>query len=112
MVARRHRNDRNGARLAAGLAGYALGISSDAILSTNRGSHEVAKARQVAMYLAHVGFGMSLARVADAFDRDRSTVAHACHVVEDKRDDTEFDDWVETLETGLCVLAPLRSMAA
>jgi len=108
MVAHRRRNDRQGAHLAAGLAGYALGITTSTILGSARGAHDVARARQVAMYLAHVGFGMSLARVADAFGRDRSTVAHGCRLVEDRRDDPEFDTWMETLEQGLVVLAPLN----
>lgn len=107
MVAKRRRNDRQGAHLAAGLAGYALGVTASTILGSGRGVLEVARARQVAMYLAHVGFGMSLARVADAFGRDRSTVAHGCRLIEDRREDPEFDAWMETLERGLTTLAPL-----
>lgn len=107
MVARRNRHDRDGAYLAAGLASYALGIKTNDILNVGRGTIETVRARQVAMYLAHVGFGMSLARVADAFSRDRSTVAHSCHIIEDRRDDPEFDAWLETLELGIGVLSPL-----
>ena len=55
-------------------------------------------ARQVAMYIATVGFGMSYARVAAALGRDRSTVQHACRAVEDRRDDPAFDRWIEALE--------------
>ena len=112
MVAFRHRNDRNSAHLAAGLVGYALDIRSEAILATGSSAHHVAKARHIAMYLAHIGFGMSLARVASAFGRDRSTVAHACRQVEDKRDDGAFDQWLETLELGLVTVAPLSQIAA
>jgi chromosomal replication initiation ATPase DnaA len=64
------------------------------------------------MYLAHVGFGMSLARVAAAFGRDRSTVAHACHLVENRRDEAAFDAWMAQLESGVEVVAPLRGTAA
>lgn len=112
MVALKHTNDRNGAHLAAGLVGYALDIRPEHILETGRGAHDIAKARHVSMYLAHVGFGMSLARVASAFGRDRSTVAHACRQVEDKRDDPAFDAWMETLEQGLVTVAPLSKLAA
>lgn len=59
------------------------------------------------MYLAHVALGMSLARVAQAFERDRSTVAHACHIIEDRREEAEFNAWVECLEDGLKSLQPL-----
>ncbi len=53
------------------------------------------------MYLLHAGFGLSLARVANAFRRDRSTVGHACHLIEDRRDDLDFDDWIDRLERVL-----------
>lgn len=108
MVGHRRRIDRQGAYLAAGLAGFALGITPEEILAAGRGAISVSRARQVAMYLAHVGFGMSLARVAEAFDRDRSTVAHACHLIEDRRDNHEFDAWIDTLERGLLAVAPLQ----
>ncbi|HWA00137.1 MAG TPA: helix-turn-helix domain-containing protein [Caulobacterales bacterium] len=90
------------AALAAGVAGYALGVEQSDILDTGkRGANETAFARQVAMYLCHVAFELSLARVALAFGRDRSTVSHACHVIEDRRDDERFDAWIEALEAML-----------
>lgn len=110
MMALRQRQDRDGAHLAAGLVGFALGVEPSVILTTDRGAKGIARARQVSMYLAHVGFGMSLSRVADAFCRDRSTVAHGCHLVEERRDDPEFDAWLETLEIGIDLLAPLNWM--
>lgn len=94
-------DDRAAAELAAGVAGYALGVPQHLIVGDGRGSSETAFARQVAMYLCHVGFEQSLARVAAAFGRDRSTVAHACHVIEDRREETQFDVWIDALETML-----------
>ena len=44
---------------------------------------------------------MSLHRVAVAFARDRSTVAHACHQIEDRRDDPKIDDMLDQLEAAL-----------
>ncbi|MEO0981987.1 MAG: helix-turn-helix domain-containing protein [Pseudomonadota bacterium] len=93
------------ARLAAGLDEYALGCERERILAGGRGLAETAFARQVSMYLVHAGFGLSLARVAAAFRRDRSTVAHACHQIEDRRDDPEFDAWIERLESILIEIA-------
>ena len=61
----------------------------------------VAQARQVAMYLTHVAFELSLSRVAQAFGRDRSTAAHACHCIEDRRDDAAFDEYLDALEESL-----------
>lgn len=53
------------------------------------------------MYLCPTGFGLNLARVANAFGRDRSTVAHACHAVEDRREEPHFDLWISALEAML-----------
>ncbi|MEZ5938690.1 MAG: helix-turn-helix domain-containing protein [Hyphomonadaceae bacterium] len=53
------------------------------------------------MYLAHTAFGMSLARIGVAMGRDRSTVAHACHAIEDRRDDPSFDAWIARLEQAV-----------
>jgi hypothetical protein len=54
--------------------------------------------RQIAMYVCHVALQISLSDIGDAFGRDRTTVGHACHVVEDRRDDPAFDDFVATVE--------------
>lgn len=89
------------ARLAADVAGFGLGVPPDVILNGSRGSAEVSFARHVAMYLCHVGFELSLTRVATAFGRDRSTVAHSCHLVEDRRDEPRFDALVASLESML-----------
>jgi chromosomal replication initiation ATPase DnaA len=93
--------DEAAARLAAGVAGYALGVPTDTILRGKRGARAEAFARQVAMYLCYVGFDLSLHRVAVAFRRDRSTVAHACHVIEDRREEKRFELWINGLETML-----------
>jgi len=63
-----------------------------------RGTADIARARQVLMYLAHVGCRLTLTEVGKMFQRDRTTVAHACHVVEECREDLEFDRAVELLE--------------
>lgn len=107
-----HKKDRDGAHLAAGLSAYALGLRSEDVLAGGRGRPPAAFGRQVAMYLCHVALGMSLARVARAFDRDRSTVAHGCHLIEDRREDPEFDEWLEQLELGLRQVEPLHSARA
>ena len=75
-----------------------FGVMSADVESAARGSQQVAFARQVAMYLAHVGFGLGFATVGACFRRDRTTVAHACRVVEDRRDDIWFDCRMATLE--------------
>ena len=61
-------------------------------------------ARQIAMYLAHVGFGLSMAEVGRAFGRDRTTVVHACHLIEDRRDEGRFDQVLDHLEQAAIAL--------
>jgi chromosomal replication initiation ATPase DnaA len=93
--------DQASARLAADVASYALEVPVDEILNLRRGTAEAAFARQVAVYLCHIGFELSLARVAAAFGRDRSTIAHACRAIEDRREEPQFDLWIGGLETML-----------
>lgn len=74
-----------------------------------RGPANAAFARQVAMYLVHVGCGFSLTETGRLFERDRTTVAHACGVVEDRRDDPMLDqtlDWLERVARHLAAPVP------
>jgi len=74
-----------------------------------RGRAPVALARQVAMYLAHVALGLPMEDVGRLFSRDRTTVAHACGVVEDRRDNPDFDFTLELLEwTVIALVMPKR----
>lgn len=97
----RARIDRARARLAQQAVAYAFDVPVEEIAAPTRRSARVALARQVAMYLAHVAFELSLARVGDAFGRDRTTAAYACHRVEDRRDEPGFDDFLDALEACL-----------
>lgn len=96
--------DRARAQLARQITAYSLGVPVEAINGPTRGGAEAAFARQVAMYLTHIGFEMSLARVGAAFGRDRSTAAYACHRVEDRRDDRALDALLDEMETALRAL--------
>jgi chromosomal replication initiation ATPase DnaA len=69
--------------------------------SRHRGRAQIAFARQVAIYVAHVYMGMTLTKAARLFGRDRTTAAHACRTVEDKRDDRLVDLKVESIEQAL-----------
>lgn len=76
--------------------------------AATRGSARTAFARQVAMYLAHVVCGLSLTEIGVLFGRDRTTVAHACGVVEDRRDEVELDWQLEHLERAVTSLLKAR----
>jgi chromosomal replication initiation ATPase DnaA len=76
----------------------ATGVSPSDIASTGRTSKAAARARQIAIYLAHVNFNWPLIRVAFAFNRDRTTCGHACHRIEDMRENAAFDARMTVLE--------------
>ena len=69
-----------------------------------RGQARIALARQVAMYIAHVSCGLNLTEVGAMFDRDRTTVSHACEVVERRRDIGGFDHAIELIELVIRVM--------
>lgn len=73
-------------------------VDSTLLKLPTRGRRPIAEARQVAMYLAHVACSQSLTSVGRIFERDRTTVAHACKRVEDRREDPEFDAAIDFLE--------------
>ncbi|MGZ8330820.1 MAG: helix-turn-helix domain-containing protein [Rhodoplanes sp.] len=56
------------------------------------------------MYLAHVSFGANYSEIGRAFGRDRTTAAHACRVVEERRDDPGLDAILEQLERDCSAL--------
>lgn len=76
-------------------------VAPDDLLSPTREAAPIAFARQVAMYLAHTSLGMPMYHVGHAFGRERQTVRHACHLVEDCRDERAFDERVAELECDL-----------
>ena len=89
------------------LAANACGVEFSEVVAVKR-SASVAFARQLAMYLCHIVGDMSLRDIATEFDRDRTTVSHACHAIEDRRDCPIFDRQIDHLEQKL--RAQVRSM--
>lgn len=89
------------ADLAKRLCAFAFGIPLEEILAPSRGLAMAAFARQTAMYLCHVVGGLSFSAIGRAFTRDRTTAAHSCTVVEDRRDDPRIDALIASLENAL-----------
>ncbi len=113
MTEQDKRADRARAQLALQTVAYAFGVPAEEIDAPTRGVAKAALARHVAMYLTHVAFELSLSRTAEAFGRDRSTAAHACHRIEDRRDDAAFDAKLDELEACLrAAPSPLLAAAA
>lgn len=85
-------------RIIEAAVGDVFGVPRADLGKPSRGKAPVALARQAAMYLAHVSCGLCLTDVGLIFARDRTTVAHACAVIEDRRDDPVFDRALELME--------------
>jgi len=95
------------------LVADALRVPVEEIVAGARGSARSARARQAAMYLAHVALGISLTAVGRFFGRDHSTVAHGCHRVEDRRDHPDFDALIAELALAARIALNLdREIAA
>ena len=89
-----------------------FGVTQADLSIKSRGKAHIALARQAGMYLAHVMCGLTLTEVGVLFGRDRTTVAHACAVVEDRRDDPVFDRALDLLEWALpSLINPERRFA-
>ncbi len=76
------------------------------LLALARGSGQVRRdrrrlvchIRQISIYVCHVVLRVPQQDLGFAFGLHPATVRHACHVVEDRRDDPDFDDFVSTVE--------------
>lgn len=81
-------------------ATFALPVNE--LRAASRRDARAAFARQNTMYLAHVALGLNCEIVGRIFHRDRTTAAHACQVVEMRRDNPTIDRQLDALE-DLCV---------
>ena len=80
------------------LAAAFFDVPSRELRRPGRCTGDISRIRQIAMYAAHVVLGFSMADVGKGFGRDRTTVVHACHTIEDLRDDAAFDATVARME--------------
>jgi len=81
----------------------AFRILPDSIRAGRRGPARVAFARQVAIYLSHTRLGLTYDAAGLAFGRDRTTAAHACRRVEERREDPTLDTILDYLERAVDV---------
>ena len=92
-------------RLVESTASAAFGVRLPDMRAPTRCRAHIAFARQVAMYLAHVSFGLTYTAIGRCFERDRTTVAHGCRLVEDRRDDPGLDTSLDYLEAAVRLCA-------
>jgi chromosomal replication initiation ATPase DnaA len=88
-------------RFVEALVESAFGIARPALHAPGRGAARVAFARQVAMYLSRVRLGLSYSAAGRFFGRDRTTAAHACRVIEERREDSSIDSLIDCLERAI-----------
>lgn len=103
----RRKQDRINIEIAVAMTAGVLDATVDEVIGDGR-SVKAVLARQAAMYIAAVGFGMSYSRIGAALGRDRSTVAHAIRIVEQRREDPDFDRWLDALEMTAAAAPILR----
>lgn len=87
-------------------------INSTDLMQPDRGLANVTRARQVAMYLMHTGLSFTYVEIAAFYSRDRTTVRHACCVIEDLRDIPAFDEKLCELESVVEMVLRLCSAFA
>lgn len=106
--------DRMRAGLAMQLVALPTGVAMETMMSPVRLGLRPTRARWLAMYLAHVGFGWPLERVGHAFGVNRNTVSAGCRWAEDARDDPLLDALLDRLETAVRDIceAPRPDLAA
>ena len=98
-------HDRARAQICAAAVAIEFGAPELELSRPDRRGPNVDFARQVAMYLAHVQYGMNHTRIGALFSRDRSTVSHACRCVSELMDDAVFGEKVDRIGARLQAFA-------
>jgi len=86
------------------------GVCLTRLLRRSRGSGRAARARQIAIYLAHVSLSRPQDVVAELFSRERTTVTHAIQTMEDQRDDPAVDALLDRIEQRVARAMPRREV--
>ena len=82
-------------------------VSVESLQGRTRGAAPICQARQICMYLLHTSLSISYPEIGELFSRDRTTISHACMVVEDLRDDCDIERNLTRLES---ILETIRSL--
>jgi len=98
------------AHLVCAVVSIEFGVGTTQIITLTKGPAHLCFARQVAMYLMHVVFQVRLAGIARAFGRDPSTASHACHSIEEARDDPVLDEKLTALEDFLAAPVLMKTI--
>jgi chromosomal replication initiation ATPase DnaA len=91
-------SDKAQAHLTVAVTALAFGVPMVDVFARRRLASSEIFLRQMSMYLLNTVFDFNLSRVARVFARDRTTVRHACQLIEDQRDSAAFDETLAVLE--------------
>jgi hypothetical protein len=94
----RRMSDRSICRIVRQMVSELLLLLGDRVMVRRDRRRLACHVRQISMYVCHVALRMPQQDIGVAFGRDRTTVSHACHVVEDRRDDRVYDEFVSAVE--------------
>ena len=94
-------------RLVVQCVAIAFGTSAEHVRHQKRGCAKVARARQVVAYLMHTGLSLTLSDISVLLGRDRTTIGHACRMIEDLRDCPDFDHRLLMLEDAIATIREL-----
>lgn len=94
----RRMSDRSICRIVRQMVSELLLLLGDRVMVRRDRRRLACHVRQISMYVCHVALRMPQQDIGVAFGRDRTTVSHACHVVEDRRDDRVYDEFVSAAE--------------
>jgi len=103
---------RNVCRIVRQMVGELILLFGDRVMLRRDRRRQACHVRQIAMYVCHVALRIPMSDIGDALGRDRTTVSHACHVVEDRRDDPVFDDFVAVVERIVTAVFGVSEVAA
>jgi chromosomal replication initiation ATPase DnaA len=87
-------------RIIENAAAAEFGVAVADLRARTRSVAAAALARQAAIYVAHVALGLTYSDAGRLFGRDRTTAAHACRVVEERREDPRADAQMQALEAA------------
>jgi len=79
---------------------HVYGVALKDLCATTRNHPKAALARQIAMYLCHVEYEISVAEVARIFGRHSTTATYAVRRIEELREDPDLDralGWLEAM---------------
>jgi chromosomal replication initiation ATPase DnaA len=94
------------------LVASACDVELTDLLQHSRCQAQIAFARQLAMYLINVKLGRNMTEIGQLFGRDRTTVSHACALLEDRREG-EFEAGIDALEAAIdAALAGAQDVSA